>query len=185
MKGNQKDRIIVSLQIAVFGLLSLMLAVFTVLELLPARNEGVEVSQPITASSSSLSPVGAEIKDYHTLVGGTLFNPTGENIAVESVRVKVSDGKNEKTVEVEGFILPARTSHEIMTEFEGQIPYDRVVEVSMTCNGREDVLSNQTASSIGISGVAVFYLLLLVGTAFLTVRAAKIRYYLHQESANR
>ena len=185
MKGNQKERIIVTLQIAVFGLLSLMLAVLTVLSLLPASNEGIEVSQPITVSSSSLSPIGAEVKDYHTQVGGTLFNPTGENIAVESVQVRVSDGKNEKTVTVEGFTLPARNSYEIMTEFEGQIAYDRVVEVSLTCNGRADVLQNQTASSVGISGIAVFYLLLLAGTAFLTVRAVKIRYYLHQESANR
>ena len=183
MKRNQKDRIIASLQIGVFGLLSLMLAVFTGLELLPAPSEGVEVSQPITVSSSSLSPIEAEIKDYHTQVGGTMFNPTGDAVAVESVQIRVSDGTNEKNVTVEGFTMPARTSYELLTEFEGQIAYDRVVEVKLICNGREDILPNQVTSAFGISGIAVFYLFLLAGTAFLTVRAAKIRYYLYQENS--
>lgn len=183
MKGNQKERIFATLQIAVFGLLSLILAVFTVLELIPAPSEGIEVSQPIAVSSSSLSPIEVEIKDYHTQVGGALFNPTGDAVAVESVEIKVSDGTHETSVTVEGFTLPARTSYELFAEFEGQIAYDRVVAVKLISGGREDVLQNQVASAFGVSGVAVFYLLLLAGTAFLTVRAAKIRYYLHQENA--
>ncbi len=185
MKGNQKECILVSLQIAVFGLLSLLLVVLTVLELIPARNEGITVSQPIVASSSSLSPIGAEVKDYHTQVSGILFNSTERDIAVESVQIKVSDGTHEKSITVEGFTLPARNTREILTEFRSQVAYDRVLEVVLVCNGSEDVIPNQTTTSIGISGVAVFYLLLLAGTAFLTVRAAKIRYYLYQERANR
>lgn len=184
MKNTSKDRLLTNLQIAIFGLLSLLLLVLTVMELLPEKSHGVTVRQSITVSSSSLSPIEAEVKDYHSQIGGSLFNPTDKAITVDSVSVTVSDGKNEKTVTVEGFTLPARTEHEIIASFEGQIFYDRVTEVALVSVGETDVLPNQTATSFRIGGVVIFYLVLLAITAFLTVRAAKVRYYLYQETKN-
>lgn len=182
MKSTSKDRLLTNLQIAVFGLLSLLFLVLTVTELLPEKSYGVTVRQPVTVSSSSLSPIDAEVKDYHTQIVGSLFNPTDEAITVDSVSVTVSDGKNEKTVTVGGFPLPARTEHEITASFEGQISYARVTEVLLMSGGETDVLPNQTASSFRIGGVVIFYLALLGIAVFLTVRAAKVRYYLYQET---
>ena len=181
MKNTSKDRLLTNLQIAVFGLLSLLLLVLTVMEFLPEKSHGVTVRQSITVSSSSLSPIEAEIKDYHSQIGGSLFNPTDQTIAVDSVSVTVSDGKNEKTVTVEGFTLPARTEREITASFEGQICFDRVIETSVSCGGTSDVLPNQTASSFRIGGIVIFYLVLLAVAVLLTVRATKVRYYLYQE----
>ena len=181
MKKNQKEKLLTNLQIVVFGLLSLLFVVLTVIELIPAKSEGIEVFQPIKVSSSSLTPVGAEIKEYHTQVDGVLINAGEETVAVEAVRVTVSDGKTERELTLEGFTLPARTKYEILNEFKGENGFDRVVEVAVVLNGNADVLPNQTTTAIGISGVAVFYAILLVGVAWLTLRAVKIRYYLYQE----
>lgn len=185
MKKNKKDCLLVTLQLAVFGILALLLLVLTVTELIPDSSQGLEVRQPIKVSSSSLSPIGAEIKDYHSQVAGSLFNPTDETVTVDSVNVTVSDGKNEKVVTVEGFTLPARTEREITASFEGQISFDRVTEVSVVRGAETDLLPNQTASAFDVSGIVIFYAVLLVIAVLLTVRAAKVRYYLYQETKNR
>lgn len=181
MKRNQKDCLLTNLQIVVFGLLSLLLVVLTVLELLPDPGTGIEVRQLITVSSSSLSPVEAEEKDYHSQISGMLFNPNDDAITVDSMAVTVSDGKTEQTVTLAGFTLPARSTREIMTSLEGKVGFDRVTEVTLVRGDKTDVLPNQTVTSSGVSGIAVIYLLLLAATVFLTVRAAKVRYYLYQE----
>lgn len=183
MKSNLKDRILQDAQIVLFGLLTLALILLLILELIPNASFGLEVAEVVKVSSSSLSPMDAEVKDYHTSVTGILSNPTDGAVAVDSLTVEISDGKTVQTVTVAGFEIPARSTHEFSYEFEGQTAFDRVNEVKVTRGGASDVIPNTTGTSLPVSGVAVFYAVLLIPAVLLTVRAAKGRYYLYQESA--
>ena len=180
-----KDRLLQDAKIALLGILAIALIVLTVLELIPNESVGLEVKETARVSSASLSPIDAEVKDYQTAVTGMLSNPTDETVKVDSVNVKISDGESTRDVVIEGFEIPARSYREFSSGFEGQIAYDRVTEVAVTVGSVRDVLPNQTESRSPISGVAVFYLALLVPVAWLLVRAVKGRYYLHQEMANK
>ncbi|MBQ7348140.1 MAG: hypothetical protein IJW55_09285 [Clostridia bacterium] len=180
-KEMRKTKLLYNLEIVLWGVLTGLLAVLIVLELIPAPTSGLEVKETVKVSAASLSPFDAEVKDYTCSVAGVLANPSDTDVTVDAVRVTVSDGKNNRVLELEGFVLPARSTRELSLTFEDTVGYDRVQEVAVMSDGAEDILPNQTNSGLEISGVLVFYLICAVVSVLLLVRACKRRCYLQQE----
>ena len=177
----KKENLLMNLRIVLWGLATLLFVVLTVLELIPNKSSGITVKEPIRISSASLSPFEAEQKDYTCLLTGILLNESNAAVAVESVRVVIGDGKQEKTLELEGFTLPARSTHEISVSFEDTVDYDRVKTVVLTADGTEDILPNQTKSGFSVSGVMILYFAGLILSGWFLYDTCKKRYYLWQE----
>ena len=168
-------------RLAVFGLLSLLFAVLTVLELIPNPESGVEIKETVRISSASLSPFDAAEKEYTCLLTGVFSNDTDADIRVDSLRVIVGDGKSEKALELSGFTIPKRASHEISHSFEDVVGYDRVSSVSVTVGGEEDELLNRVGDQTAVSAVLLFYLIGVVASVLALVDSCKRCVYLRQE----
>lgn len=171
-------RVLQDLQILVWGLLATVLTVFFVLELWPQKNIGLKIADSVEVSSSLVRADGGL---YSMELSGKILNTSGQTVEAESVLVCIGDGKNEKEVELGALSFPPRTEKELSFFGTETTAYDRVLEVSVTVDGERYTLSNITTSSL-ISGLAIFYLVLLVPVIFLLVRSIKIRYYMYQES---
>ena len=173
-----KDRLIQSVQIVAFGLLTLFLTVLVVLELIPAQTKGLQVEDRIEVASFAVDSTGLRfISSLH----GSFKNNSNETLAVEDIQVLLSNGKLRQEITLESFTLPARCEEELELNFESNIDVNTVVRIEAKVNGVNTVLENVGAKQ-AISGVFVFYLVLLIPSALLCIRAAKVRYYLHQES---
>ena len=178
-KSNfNKDAFLQNLKIVLWGVLALLLAVLTVLELFTAGTAELGVGEAIKVSSS-LIHVGEG--RYTSAISGSIKNSGAKAVRIEAVRVTVSDGEESREIELDGFVLPARYEREIGTVWQGTENFNRVTRVSITVDGTEDVLPN-TAAEMPVSGIAIFYLALLLVDVLLLVRAVKIRYYIYQET---
>ena len=173
-----KDRLIQSAQIAIFGLLALILIVLTVLELIPAQTKGLQVEDRLEVASFAVDATGVKfISSLH----GKFKNNSNETLVVEEVCVLLSNGKLRQELEIDGFTLPARCEQELELNFESMVDVNTVVRIEAKVNGEEMVLENRGAQQ-SFSGIALFYLVLLIPSVLLCIRAAKVRYYLYQES---
>ena len=176
---TKKELILQDLQILLWGLLTLVLAVLMILEMIPTISVGaLEIGEPIKVSSSLIS---VSEKNYVSAISGSIFNSSDDPVRIEGVTVVVGDGKTEKTIEMDGFLLPPRTEEELSAGWTGDIQFDRILSVTATVNGEACALSNADATG-GTGGVAIFYLVLLLPVVWMLVRASKIRYYLYQET---
>lgn len=173
-----KDRLIQSVQIVIFGLLTLALTVLTVLELIPAKTKGLQVKECFEVASFAVDSTGVRfISSLH----GSFQNDSGETLAVEDVTVLLSDGKIRREVSLDDFTLPARREQTFELNFEGDLAVNTVVRIEASVNGERTVLENQGATG-GVGGVPILYLVLLIPSVLLCVRAVRVRYYLWQES---
>ena len=176
-KNYKKECLLQDLQIVLWGVLALVLIVLTVLELLPASVSDLTVEEPFSVSSSLID---VSNQTYVSAVTGTVANTGGEQITVDSVRITVSNGRVSKDIEIEGFVLPPRTEQELSEGWTGNIDFDRITRILVTVDGQDDVIAN-VSSSIAVSGIAIFYLIVLIPIAILLVRACKVRYYIYQD----
>lgn len=169
-------------KIALFGVLTLLMAFLLLLELFSGTSEQIAVKEQIKVSSAALSSAEDAEKEYLCQISGVLFNTSDEGVRIDHVTVAVSDGETRKGLVMEGFYLPARTEQMLAGGLESAVEYDRVTDVYVTVNGEEIRLANQSLGGDTFGWVPVLYLALLLVAVLLLIRACKIRYYLHQES---
>ena len=173
-----KDRLIQSVQIVIFGLLSLALTVFLILEMIPSQKKGLQVKEELHVASFAIDATGVR---FVSSLNGIVKNTSDAPLEVASVRVTVSNGKIRREVELEGFVLPPRCEQDLTLDFECDVAVNTVVRVEADVNGSTVTLENRNADVI-VSGALIFYAVLLIPSVLLLVRASKVRYYLYQES---
>ena len=182
MKDNgtvsMRDRLIQSAQIVVFGLLALALAVLMALELIPAQTKGLYVEDRLEVASFPVDSTGLR---FVSSLHGSFKNDSNETVEVEEICVLLSNGKIRREIELESFTLPARCGQELELTFDCDVDVNTVVRIEAKVNGEDVVLENVGAKQ-SFSGAAIFYLVLLIPSVLLCIRAAKVRYYLYQES---
>lgn len=181
-KNYLKRKLLCDLRILLWGGLAILFAVLLVLELLPDHGAGISVKETVTVSSASLSPFDAEQKEYTCLVVGMLHNDSDDRVTVDRVYVTVSDGEQERRLELEGFTLPARTTHELSFVFEDTVEYDRVQAVSLITSAGEEVLPNHSENGLRLGMAETVYFALIILSGWWLSIAIKKRYYLWQES---
>ena len=180
-----KATVSVTVQIALFGVLTLVALSLIVMELLATGGGGLTVGDTVRVASSSLSAYNDTAKTYHTIITGTLTNESvDETFAVEQLRVTVTDGKNvrEVTVDTENIKLPPRFHRDFSAEFESDIEFDGFERVSATVNGETVEVYAGAKASLG--GALLFYAVLLIVSVLLLIRACRVRYYLWQQAQN-
>lgn len=179
-----RAKLIGGVRIGVFAVLVVLFALLCALELIPKNQSGLTVKEVFQVSSGSLSPFDAPTKEYTCHVRGRVDNPTDRDVRVELLCLTVEGEGKEKTVELEGFLLPARSFREINETFEDTVNYDTVKTVSVTVEGTAETLANRT-SNFAISGVLLFGIVGLVIAALLLWDSCKRFRYLRQELAVR
>ena len=112
---------------------------------------------------------------------GSFKNNSNEAVTVEEIRVLLSNGKIRREVELESFALPARCEQELELNFECDVDVNAVVRIEAKVNGESMILENQGTKQ-AFHGAVIVYLVLLIPSVLLCIRAAKVRYYLYQES---
>ena len=182
---NQKATLLQTLLLVLWSLTTAALAVLLVLEVAATlKTETLVVKEPIEVTSSSLSPMGVMGKTYSSQVTGVIFNTSSRAIRVENLRITVKAEGAEHVVELETFLIPARSSHSVEASFVSGHAYYAVDRISLEYDGEREVLSNLVSENgWEKSGVALMlYAVLLVPSTWLLVTAAKKRYYLFQEA---
>ncbi len=186
VKSNlKKDAAVQTVLICLWSLLALALAVLIVLEAVTVLgNDDLTVQEQITVSSYSNSPANAQNKVYSNIVSGRLANRSGKGMTVETMRIWLRGAEGaERVVEVESFVIPARSTYILEKRFESGSPYDSITRMEVEVNGETLTLTNISAADRSpISVGTVIYAVLLVPVVFLLVRASKKRYYVYQES---
>ena len=167
-----------NLWILLLALLTLGLALLLVLDAIPAKTSGLEVKERVEASSALIS---AENKVYISSVQGYLRNATNQKVKVDQITVVVSDGDgNQKSLTLEGAELAPYAELEVSQAWESGVEYDRVLSVTVTVNGEEDLIPN-TPTTFFLSASTIVYLVLTALSAFFLVWVCKVRYYMYQE----
>ena len=178
LKTNyKKDCLLQNLKIVLWGVLALLFAVLTVLELFSYGTTDITVSDTVKVSSSLIN---VNEEHYVSSISGSISNAGKDTIRIDAVTVTVSDGKESRDVKIEGFLLPAYYERELVADWEGDVCYDRVTRVAITVDGVEDVLPN-AVNTLPVSGIAILYVVLLAVAVLLLIRACKVRYYIYQE----
>ena len=163
---------------ALFGLCALALAVMTVITMIPTANsEGLAVKETLRVSSSALDNSASR---YVSQIQGILTNGGDESLTVDALKVKISDGRIEREMVLEGFTLPARVNRELLYEWQDANRYDRVNGVVAVIGGKDVPLANATAEMPFDFG-AVIFLALGALSALIAVHFGKQSYYLIQE----
>ena len=184
-QNNKKTTILQNVWVILWSLVTLTLVVLLVLEAFTAfKTDTLTVKESITVTSSSLSPIGSEEKEYSSQITGVIFNTSSRAIRVEKMRITVSAGGAERMVEIGPFLIPARSSYSVEASFVSGYAYYAVDRVSAEYDGETETLSNLvTGGALEKSGAALMlYAVLLVPSVWLLVGASKKRYYLFQEA---
>lgn len=185
---NQKATLVQTLLVVLWSLTTVTLAVLLVLEVATSlKTETLVVKEPITVTSSSLMPMGSEYKKYSSQVTGVIFNTSSRAIRVENLRITVIADGAEHIVELETFLIPARSSHTVNASFVSSYAYYAVDRISLEYDGERETLSNLVSENgWEKNGAALMlYAVLLVPSTWLLVVAGKKRYYLFQEAKMR
>lgn len=167
-----------NLLIAGLGVLTILLTLLLILELIPVGVSALEVEQKISVSSS---PINVTDKTYVSAISGIMSNPTNDAVRVESFRVTVSNEDGDrKLVELDGCVMPPRTSYELEQIWEGVTAYDAVIRVEAVVGGEILSISN-SESEVDVGGLSIIYAALLLLSVGFLIHACKIRYYMYQE----
>ena len=174
--------ILQNLLILLLAAICLGLVLLTVLDLIPANASGLMLSEKITVSSSQIY---ANEENRISVVRGTFQNPTNATVVIEKAMIVASNAEGaEKLIELTGISIPARTDKEIVYSWQEAAAYDRILSITVTVEGEEDLVPN-SVSSATVDGFAVVYLILLAIFALLLVWACKVRYYMYQEDTEK
>ena len=98
-RGNlKKDALLQNLKIVLWGVIALLLAVLTVLELFTAGATDLGVGEPIKVSSSLIN-VGEG--RYTSAISGSIKNSGTEAVRIDAVQITVSDGKESSEIKLD------------------------------------------------------------------------------------
>ncbi|MBQ8310747.1 MAG: hypothetical protein IJX80_07025 [Clostridia bacterium] len=172
-----KQHIIYRILTVLFGLCAVTLAVLTVISLIPSSDTGLTVKETLSVSSS---PKDSSEMQYISQIQGVLINEGDEEIVVDALKIKVSDGRIEREMLLEGFSLPARVSYNILYEWQDTHDYEQINAVTAVMNDTDAVLANATAG-MPFNFSTLVYLVLCTVAVLLTVHFGKQCYYLIQE----
>ena len=92
-------------KIALFGVLTLLLAFLLLIELFSGTSGQIAVKEQIDISAASLSEADEETKEYLCQLRGALINTSDEGVLIDEVTVAVTDGETRKGLVLEGFYL--------------------------------------------------------------------------------
>ena len=173
----RRDSRLQMVKIVVCAALALLFLALSILELVAAAPDAVTVQEEFTVSSS-LIRAGSD--RYLCQINGRLLNEGDEGIVIERVTVTVAKGSAQQDVVLEGLALPPRTGQYFYHSWEDTRGFDRVLRLSVTVNGQDDVLIN-AQNNTGVSGLLVFYLILLAVAVFFLVREWRIYGYVQEE----
>ena len=168
-------------RIGIGAALAILFLVLCVLEMIPSEASGLATKEVFRVSSASLTPADAQEKHYTCLLMGCVDNPTDAEIRVEGLRVTVEGEGVEKVLELEGFVLPARTSREVSYSFEDTVCYDDVKALDALVGGETERISNRVGGALSIGGGLIVSLIGLVVSALFLVDSCKRFGYLKQE----
>ena len=170
--------ILQNLWILLLSLLTLGLALLLILDMIPAKASGLEVKERVEVSSSQISAGG---RDYISSVQGFLRNTTAQTVEVERITVVVADSEGtEKVLELPGATVTPHAELEISHIWESGLAYDRVLSVTVTVNGEEDLIPNAPRTFF-LNASTIVYFVLTALSAFFLVWVCKVRYYMYQE----
>lgn len=173
-----KQHIIYRILTLVAGLCTIAFIVLTVIALIPqSRETGLAVKETVFVSSSALEKDSTK---YVSQIQGALVNTSDAEITVDTLKIKVSDGRNTREIVLDGFKLPPRVTYPILYEWKDSYYFSRVSAVIATSDGTEEYLSNLTAQDpFDLS--ALIFLVPAALFALLTIHFGKECYYLIQE----
>lgn len=172
-----KKELIQNIKIAVYGILTLLLLLLTVLELLPQKQTGLVMREPLTVSAQLIDTASGT---YETALSGVLFNESDETVTAERLTVTVSDGTTEKKIDITlTDPLPPRTRREIRYSEINPNAFTTVTDVSAQIGTETHSVTNVEPSAIGLAAIILIALLAVI--AFLLYRSILVRKYMNEE----
>ncbi len=164
--------------VLLFAALAVFCAVMILVSTLAGMQEkGIAVKEPIVVSTSALD---ASDQNFVSQISGYLISYEDEKADIDRVVIVVGDGKERYEVELDGFTLSPRLSHEIFFEWKTSFYYDRVYSVTVYRDGYGLRLAN-SAAEWEFDPSILAYAVLCAIFAFVGVYFGKKRFYLWQE----
>ncbi len=178
IRGTKTERVLQDVKIGVCAVLCLLFLVLAILEAVSGIGKEVTVSEPISVSSALISQTQ---RQYTSSISGAIVNSADRPILADALKITVSDGRRERTVEAEiDLLLIPRVEHPIEYTWQSDSKFDRVKQVELISSGESTSLS--MAASAGGAGAIFFFAALAALMGFFLVRTIKVRYYMWQES---
>ena len=168
-----------NLKITLLALLTAVLLFLTVWQALPQKESGLLAKESFTASSTLIS---VSSKQYSTQVSGAIGNETEQTVKISSLKLTVGDGKAEKEIIMDGFLLPTHATKQVFYTEEGTEEWSSVKKVVAVVNGEELLIKDPSASS-SLGGFFWISAILTLAAGFFLVQSCMVRYYMAQEDA--
>lgn len=168
-----------NLKIATLALLTAVLLLLTVWQALPQKESGLLAKESFSVSSTLIS---VSSKQYSTQVSGAVANETEQTVKISSLKLTVSDGKAEKEISLDGFILPAHAEKYVFYTEEGTEEWIAVKKAVAVVDGEELLIKDPSASS-SLGGFFWISAILTLTSGFFLVQSCMVRYYMAQEDA--
>ena len=161
----------------VLGILALFMLTVTVLEIFPGAKTPLEIKDSVTVAPSLLNSNGDK---YQLLMTGTLTNRSNERVTVDSLDVRVTNGRDDYTVRIPiSTVLEPRENYYISYAVESTASYSRVKSVSALTSTETIDLTNSTEASFGTTTVILLAITAIVG--YFLYRAILVYYYMQLE----
>ena len=178
LKQQSKKHIGYNLLVLLCGILTLVFFVLAVGAIfLTQKSEEIVIKEVFDVSSA---PLDATNQNFVSQLSGCLMNYQDEAAKVESIIVVVGNGREREKIELDSITLHPRLAEEIRHEWKTSLAFDRVHSVTVVVDGKEQMLSNSTATW-DFNPNIVLYAILCALFCFGTVFAFKKRYYRYQE----
>lgn len=179
----QNKRLLQFLWIPLCALLTVLFLVLTLLEAIPAPASPLELSEQAHVSAS-LKTGDEQNKVYLCQLSGELFNPTAEEIRLDTVKLRMEDADGEEyTLYLTDLTVRARSSLALKAEWESARPYERITSITAVTPDREAL---QIRARDGVSPIVLLLVALTLLSALATYHFIRQhRYALEEEKALR
>ena len=178
VKEQSKKHIGYNLLVLLCALVALAFLVVSVVSLFSVgKSQGIAVKEEFRVSSS---PLDTTNQNFVSQLSGYLINYEDEKAVVETITVVVGNGRERREIKLEGLTLYPRLAEEIRHEWKTDFNFDRIHSVSVTVEGKSQVLANSTAEWEFNPNILIYALICAVA-CFATVFTFKKRYYRYQE----
>lgn len=165
------------LWIPVCGLLTLLCLLLTVLGAVSGPTSALEVREEIHISSSPKT--GAEVPVYICQLTGELFNPTGKDVALDTLKVSMQgDEGSEYVLYLTDLVVPARRALVLEATWESAAPYDRVTGLRAVNAERTD---EEIRTDEGLSPTVLLFGILTLLSLLATLHFVRQRVYIAEE----
>ncbi len=167
-----------NLKIILLGIVTLILLVLLVMQLIPKQTSDLQIKEEISVSSSLIGVVQG---GYSSQLTGTVENVGEDPVRMLAIRVTVSNGDAEKTVELPGGTVAAYGERRIFYTEDGTQSWTRVKDVTVVLANGEALHLQNPASTASLGGLVWLCIALLAVSVCFLVHACMVRYYMHEE----